>query len=135
MKLETQPCPAQGSTLLSTRVGIGCRVLCFCGQISCTIREKSPPGPDPSPQFQKTHCHLDKQATSLGCLHHQHHYSNSENDSYWCLYIGNTLVPRITVHVSTSGFHLLILPSKSQREQQPWERKVNPDSGPFRISQ
>jgi hypothetical protein len=41
--------------------------------------------PWPMSMVQKPHCPLDKQATILGCLHHQHYHSNSENDSYWYL--------------------------------------------------
>lgn len=113
---KEQLCTVQGSTLTPCQ-GKSQAFSAFVGK-AYGLREKPLPGLCPTALVQKTHRPLDKHATTLGCLHHQHHHSNSENDSYWCLCFGNTLVPRITVHVSTGGFLLFILLSKNQRGYQ-----------------
>lgn len=108
----------------------------FVGKAHVVSGKKTIPGPGLSPWFQRTHCPLNMQATILCYLHHQHHHSNSENDSYWCLCaLGIPLFPESQCMLALVAFSSSVSYQESQRYHQPWKGKDSPTVLPYRIFQ
>lgn len=137
MKLEMlgsdEPCPVGSSILLGARVRLNCKSSLLL-LVKLMHSEKSL-------FLAQAHLHSSRKLTVLQISRQllwaafiaSTTHSNSENDSYWCLCFGNTLVPRIMVLVSTGGFLLLVLLLRSQRSYQLRKGKVSPEARPFRI--